>query len=456
MVGFTLGIGSVPIAFGSDSLSYITYKGGNGVFLHGISRDGKLVFGSVKDVYLSAATFDGEWHLLKTGSSGNTSMDGLSGDGLTAYGTSHAGSTAWKLGKGRTLINLPTYGYELGSSSLDASVILAKGSVSSHGIWANDQVKLIETPPGYDFAAIAGISDDGKTWIGTGGTYLPQATTQFYSAGLIWKDSVASTYSDPDFDIKVFNGISPDGKTLFGVGAAKNDSSRAERTLVIKNGVAKEFGRPGGFVRDCNIKQISADGTVAIGTGHSLYPKDDTSGFAALWDADGNFCDAGLLLQTMGFLPTRPASLRLIGISADGQSIVGDYISGSEIKSFILRLQKGNWPYLLNRTFLREVIQGDQPQFKFSIARPAPKGGIKLSLRSSSDRISVPATALIPAGQTSTQIRFRTAAPRPGVDVVEGVTITVDGPVNTEVCNTAVYPFGFDFYPKNLGPVNTI
>jgi hypothetical protein len=444
-VGFFTGIVCVPFAYGADSLTYITYKGGYGVRLSGISRDGKIVFGSAKDGYWNAATFDGDWHFLKTGANGDTNMD----DGLTAYGTSRYGLSGWKLGKGRKVVTLPLQGYQLTGSSEDASTILATVYGGNDLIWANDQAKAVPIPSGYDSVHVNGISGDGKTWVGSGTINLSPIKPEYLVQGLTWQDGVATLYSDPDFDIEAFDGISPNGKILFGVGSAKSDPMKAERTVVIKGGLTKEYGRPGGLLYDCNIKQISADGTVAIGGGHGLTGHDYTSGFATIWDADGNFCDAGLLLKTMGLLSYRPNGLRLNGVSADGQTIVGDYSFGNDTKSFVFNLQKGNWPYLLNRTYLTEIIQGDQPFFKFSIARPAPKGGIKLTLSSSSDRISVPATVLIPSGQTSAQIRFRTAAPRPGVDVPEGVTITVGGPVNTETCKTAVFPLDL-VMPRNV------
>ena len=450
MVGFTLGIGSVPFAFGSDSLTYITYKGGNSVRLSGISRDGKIVFGSVKDGYWNAATFDGEWHLLKTGATGDTNMDGLSGDGLTAYGTSRYGLSGWKLGKGRKMVSLPLQGYQLTSSSVDASTILAKSFGGRDVIWENDQARVVPVPTGYDSVSVNGVSGDGRTWVGSGAIILSPVGTGFRLQGLTWKDGVATAYSIPDFDIKVLDGLTPDGKILFGVGSAKNDSGKAERTLVVKSGVAKEYVRPGGYVSDCRITQISADGSVAIGEGYGTTKYEEQSHFAGIWGVDGNFCDAGLLLKTMGLLSYRPNWLKLKGISADGQAIVGEYPSGNDTKSFALNLDKNTWPYVLNRSYLQRIYQGDQPVINFSIARPAPKGGIKLTLQNTSSKLQIPASVTIPAGQSSVNVRFRTTAPEPGTATDEAVTVTVTGPVNTEVLEFNVGPLTLPYGLSNF------
>ena len=409
----TLALGAV--AHASDSITFLTYNGKLGCTVSGISRDGKLIYGSVPDTLTLPATFDGEWHPFKVGFARNSVMTGLSGDNLISFGV---GGKAWAR-KGTRNVELKLFGSvspnEPIRSSFDGSVAIAN-HMYSITLWKNGLATEIKPPSGYQYAELTGVSDDGQTLVGT----IYGAPTG--SVGALWKNDAWVPFTAQGYSILSLNGVTGDGKTILASGFQGTESGKI-RPLIIRSGVVQVLDS----IAKADIIEVpfatSTDGTITAGNGS--YP--------TFWDADGRAYGASALLQTLGVVPDSVQYLQVTGMSSDGKRFVGTAYTAGGYQPFVLNFESRTWPNILNPLITSRLIKGDTMVAEVNIARPAPRGGVTVTLSTSSPNLVVPTKVVIPTGKTSTTVKVTTKPTAAYDELVDLVATTSTNRIVTPV-----------------------
>ena len=420
---------NLGLAQSSDSLTFLSYNGKYTCKVNGISRDGSVLYGSVPDFITLPATFDGEWHPFKIGFARNTEILGLSGDSKVSFGIGTNG-LPWRRSGTKATQLITAWQPGIGGGSVGVSFdgsIAYFASYDYYSIWqASTGFQKIEPPAGYAWVTANGMTDDGKTLVGQLGL------DRYSSRAAISRDGVWETYNLPGYTLWALQGVSGDGGTLFAGGWLNSDPTSLFRPIIIRSGVPQPLETLFHLNSSGELTATSSDETISIGY----------SGFPTLWDREGHVYEATTLLKALNLLSEGSIIVQFRGMSSDGKTVVGKANTLNGEASFLLKFENRNWPNILNPISGSRLIQGDTITARVQIARPAPRGGVRVSLSSPSSNLILPAQVVIPSGKNFVNIKI--TAKFGGTSHDELTRIDATSPVNSFQNEIIVY----DIHPE--------
>jgi uncharacterized membrane protein len=255
---------------------------------------------------------------------------------------------------------------------------------------ASTGLQKIQPPAGYAWVTANGMTDDGKTLVGQMGQ------DRNSSKASICRNGVWEPYGLPGYSLWALKGMSGDGSTLLANGWQTADQTNQFRSIIIRSGVPQPLDTLSYLPSFEEIRSTSSDGTISIGL--SDYP--------AFWDGDGHVYEATTLLKTLNLLSDTSSVLELTGMSVDGKTITGTATTANGQPPFVLKFENRFWPNILNPISRPRLIQGDTITARVQIARPAPRGGVKVTLSSPSSNLVLPAQVVIPSGNNFANIKI--------------------------------------------------
>lgn len=304
---------------------------------------------------------------------------GLSGDGLTAVGTSNyfdnARAISYRGGvtSVRPDLRTPQTPNPVGHAyavSRDGSIIVGTSRINSVDqratVWNNGTPSLLPAPAGVpvSFSNAWGVSSDGTTAVGVAGfgstTYravrwnngvatdlgglaayplheafaasadgsyvagysFPSESLSTLGSGWVWHNGAVMQQPAPQgaFGVQPI-AISADGGTVAAnVRTTPGNASIEQEAYVWRNGVPMSLGLPSGPVPQSFVNALSADGRVAVGWGAT---EPVGSGFAFIWDEQHGLQDLNQMLVSLGVDLHGWHLEHAYGISADGLTITG-------------------------------------------------------------------------------------------------------------------------------------
>ncbi len=252
---------------------------------------------------------------------------GLSADGRWAVGASvmsanHARAICW----GPTNVGVAVDSADVSSITTARDVSADAGTIVgaySHGstyeayVWTDAGIQLLGVLPGSTNSQAFAVSDDGSVVAGGSG----RAFVWTFETGMIDLGAYGE-YSE-----SAVAAMSPDGSVA--VGYARDPSSRVEIALMWRDGVRQPPLVDIPNVYDSTARGTNRDGSVVVGQYDANY--------AFVWTDLTGAVDLTEYVASIGLELPGVTFVDATAISADGSTIVGEYLVNGQHRAFILR-----------------------------------------------------------------------------------------------------------------------